>query len=196
LSASGEAPAARSTPIAIARGNCAQYYDLRSPATLPPAFHELCVQFEIGIGASERGRAGFRPGARSRLNRVLQAIDIKAKLISVSWDCKVRSPRNFLRRSGDFAAIFGRLHLNSAMHCTKQEVIRVFEFESTMLKTHKFQIGQTVCFTSRPIGHMAVNDAYLIVKLLPSDGEDYQYRIKSANEAFERVAKESQLDRY
>jgi len=42
---------------------------------------------------------------------------------------------------------------------------------------------------------MAANDAYQIVKLLPSDGEDYQYRIKSANEAFERVAKESQLDR-
>src|ERR1700731_1632432 len=77
-----------------------------------------------------------------------------------------------------------------------KKVIRVFEFETSMLKTHKFQIGQTVCFTSRPIGHMAVNDTYQIVKLLPSDGEDYQYRIKSANEAFERVAKESQLDRY
>ena len=77
-----------------------------------------------------------------------------------------------------------------------KKVIRVFEFESPMLKTHKFQIGQTVCFTSRPVGHMAVNDTYRIVKLLPSDGEDYQYRIKSESEAFERVAKESQLDRY
>jgi len=63
------------------------------------------------------------------------------------------------------------------------------------LKEHKFQIGQTVYFTSRPIGHMAANDAYRVVKLLPSDGDDYQYRIKSNNEAFERVAKESQLDR-
>jgi hypothetical protein len=42
---------------------------------------------------------------------------------------------------------------------------------------------------------MAANGAYRVVKLLPSDGEDYQYRIKSATEAFERVAKESQLDR-
>ena len=67
--------------------------------------------------------------------------------------------------------------------------------QETALKTHKFHIGQTVYFTSRPIGHMAVNDAYQVVKLLPSDGDDYQYRIKSANEAFERVAKESQLDR-
>jgi hypothetical protein len=63
------------------------------------------------------------------------------------------------------------------------------------LKEHKYQIGQTVYFTSRPIGHMAANDSYRVVKLLPSEGDDYQYRIKSANEAFERVAKESQLDR-
>ncbi len=74
-------------------------------------------------------------------------------------------------------------------------MIGVFEFESSMLKTHKFQVGQTVCFISRPIGHMTANDIYQIVKLLPSDGDDYQYRIKSENEAFERVARESQLDR-
>ena len=62
-------------------------------------------------------------------------------------------------------------------------------------KAHKFQIGQTVYFTSRPLGHMAVDGTYRIVKLLPSDGDEHQYRIKSANEAFERVAKESQLGR-
>ena len=63
------------------------------------------------------------------------------------------------------------------------------------MKEHKFEIGQTVYFTSRPIGRMAVNESYRVMKLLPSDGDDYQYRIKSANEAFERVAKEGQLDR-
>jgi hypothetical protein len=42
---------------------------------------------------------------------------------------------------------------------------------------------------------MAANGTYQIVKLLPSDGDEHQYRIKSAGEAFERVAKESQLDR-
>ena len=72
----------------------------------------------------------------------------------------------------------------------------VFEFRRTALKEHRFQIGQTVYFTSRPIGHMATNGTYRIVKLLPSEGDDYQYRIKSTSEAFERVAKESQLDRY
>jgi hypothetical protein len=62
------------------------------------------------------------------------------------------------------------------------------------LKEHKFQLGQTVYFTSRPIGHMAANSTYEVVRLLPSDGADYQYRIKNANEAFERVARESQLE--
>ena len=43
---------------------------------------------------------------------------------------------------------------------------------------------------------MAANGTYRVMKLLPFEGDDYQYRIKSASEAFERVAKESQLDRY
>ena len=64
------------------------------------------------------------------------------------------------------------------------------------MKAHKFQVGQTVYFTARPTGHMAATGTYRVMKLLPSDGEDNQYRIKNANEAFERVAKESQLDRY
>ena len=62
------------------------------------------------------------------------------------------------------------------------------------MKEHKFRIGQTVYFTSRPIGHMVVNSPYEVVRLLPSDGADYQYRIKNANEVFERVARESQLE--
>jgi len=62
------------------------------------------------------------------------------------------------------------------------------------VKEHKYRIGQTVLFTSRPIGHMAPNSTYEIVRLLPSDGADFQYRIKNPKEAFERVARESQLD--
>ena len=34
---------------------------------------------------------------------------------------------------------------------------------------------------------------YEVIRLLPTDGDDCQYRIKSTSEAFERVAKESQL---
>jgi hypothetical protein len=64
----------------------------------------------------------------------------------------------------------------------------------TALKEHKFEIGQRVYFTSRPVGQMSADSTYQIVRLLPSNGDEYQYRIKSAGEAFERVARESQLD--
>jgi hypothetical protein len=62
------------------------------------------------------------------------------------------------------------------------------------LRTHKFRVGQTVFYTSSPISRPGASGSYEVVKLLPSDGEDYQYRIKNPGEAFERVAKESQLE--
>jgi len=63
------------------------------------------------------------------------------------------------------------------------------------VRTHKYHVGETVYFTSPSFGRAAANGSYTVVKLLPSEGDDYQYRIKSSGEAFERVAKESQLDR-
>ena len=65
---------------------------------------------------------------------------------------------------------------------------------STVLRTHKYRVGQTVFYTSSPISRPGASGSYEVVRLLPSDGEDYQYRIKNPGEAFERVAKESQLD--
>ncbi len=60
---------------------------------------------------------------------------------------------------------------------------------------HKYQVGEAVYFTSPTFGRAAAIGTYTVVKLLPSESDDYQYRIKSSGEAFERVAKESQLDR-
>ncbi len=60
---------------------------------------------------------------------------------------------------------------------------------------HKYQVGETVYFTSPNFGRTAASGTYTVIKQLPSESDDYQYRIKSSGEAFERVAKESQLDR-
>lgn len=62
-------------------------------------------------------------------------------------------------------------------------------------RLHKYQVGDAVYFTSPSFGRAAATGSYLVVKLLPSESDDYQYRIKSAGEAFERVARESQLER-
>jgi hypothetical protein len=60
---------------------------------------------------------------------------------------------------------------------------------------HKFKIGQSVNFTSGPFGRGAASSIYKVTQLLPAEGDDYQYRIKSASEPHERVVKESQMNR-
>jgi hypothetical protein len=66
--------------------------------------------------------------------------------------------------------------------------------ESSM-DQHKFKIGQSVSFTSGPFGRGDTSRSFKVMQLLPPEGDDYQYRIKSANEPHERVVKESQLSR-
>jgi hypothetical protein len=65
----------------------------------------------------------------------------------------------------------------------------------TAVSDHKFKVGQSVQYTSGPQGRGATGGGYKITHLLPFEGDDYQYRIKSASEPHERVVKESQLAR-
>jgi len=58
---------------------------------------------------------------------------------------------------------------------------------------HKYVVGETVYFTASNVARPAAAGTYEVIRLLPTDGDDCQYRIKSSTEAFERVAKESQL---
>ena len=60
---------------------------------------------------------------------------------------------------------------------------------------HKFRIGDSVHFTSGMVGRGGASGIYEVVRLLPTEGDEFQYRIKSATEAHERVAKQSQLER-
>jgi len=80
-------------------------------------------------------------------------------------------------------------NINIAAVTVAQVVARTATFH-----THKYRVGQTVFYTSSPISRPGASGSYQVVRLLPSDGDDYQYRIKNADEAFERVAKESQLE--
>ena len=63
------------------------------------------------------------------------------------------------------------------------------------LGVHKYKVGQSVHYTSNVLRRFGATGNFLIVKLLPPEGDELQYRIKSAAEPHERVAKESQLDR-
>lgn len=59
----------------------------------------------------------------------------------------------------------------------------------------KFRTGQNVRFTSDTIGRPGALGVYSVVKVLPREHEEQQYRIKSGTEPHERVVRESQLER-
>lgn len=63
------------------------------------------------------------------------------------------------------------------------------------LSDHKFKVGQSVLYTSGPHGRGQASGVYKVTQLLPPEGDDRQYRIKSSDEPHERVVKESQLNR-
>jgi hypothetical protein len=86
------------------------------------------------------------------------------------------------------------VHVPSPVPNQTGAVAKQIAMPGPMLRAHKFRVGQTVLYTSSPITRPGASGSYKVVKLLPSDGDDYQYRIKNSGEAFERVAKESQLE--
>jgi hypothetical protein len=60
------------------------------------------------------------------------------------------------------------------------------------MTNHKFRVGQIVVFEGRPAPSTAPGD-YEVVRLLPPEGGQFLYRIKSRLEQWERVAAEYQL---
>jgi hypothetical protein len=59
----------------------------------------------------------------------------------------------------------------------------------------KFMVGQSVRLIGNAVNRLGSRDGYIVTRLLPVEGPEFEYRIKSPNEPHERVARESQLDR-
>ena len=61
------------------------------------------------------------------------------------------------------------------------------------MSAYKFKVGEIVIL--RPaVSRNSPGGAYEVIRHLPETGGEREYRIKSANEAYERVARESELD--
>jgi hypothetical protein len=58
---------------------------------------------------------------------------------------------------------------------------------------HRFMVGQLVDFSPARPGMPTPGRRYEIIRLLPAEGGEFLYRVKSKDETFERVAKESEL---
>jgi hypothetical protein len=57
----------------------------------------------------------------------------------------------------------------------------------------KFKVGQTVDFSPSLRGLAASARLYKVTRVMPTEGRERLYRIKTLAEAFERVARESEL---
>ena len=58
---------------------------------------------------------------------------------------------------------------------------------------HKFASGQAVEFNPSSFDGNAPRGAYTVVRQMPSETKDLQYRIKNSRDGHERVVRESQL---
>lgn len=61
------------------------------------------------------------------------------------------------------------------------------------MSDHKFKIGQMLNYTPHRINYHAGSGRCKVVRLLATDGNDPEYRIKCTNENFDRVIVESEL---
>jgi len=60
------------------------------------------------------------------------------------------------------------------------------------MPSHKFHIGDSVMLKPA-ISRNVAGVVYEVIKQLPHNGREYEYRIKSANEEYERIAGEREL---
>jgi len=61
------------------------------------------------------------------------------------------------------------------------------------MSIHKFTVGQQLDFLPGPRDGNVPRGKYQVQRLLPSEGSDPQYRVKSTADGLERVIAESQL---
>ncbi|MFT5507247.1 MAG: hypothetical protein ACI89J_000311 [Hyphomicrobiaceae bacterium] len=61
------------------------------------------------------------------------------------------------------------------------------------MAAHKYKVGQSLLFSPRRLGHQEGNQSCEILRCLPFEGGEFQYRIKCGYDNVERVARESQL---
>jgi hypothetical protein len=140
--------------------------------------------------STHSAKTARRPGKTAR-----RPVKKGAKSARTTTKKASKSARRSVSKAGKTAARAPSAAKPAAMIRTVSPPMQPIAVHEIQVRMHKYRVGETVYYTSPTFGRAAATGSYTVVKLLPSEGDDYQYRIKSSGEAFERVAKESQLDR-
>jgi len=133
--------------------------------------------------------------ARRSTKTVRRTVKKSAKSTRLTAKKASKSARRSVSKTGKTAARAPSAVKTAKIIRTASPPMQPISAHEVPVRAHKYRIGEMVYFTSPTFGRAPAVGSYTVVKLLPSESDDYQYRIKSSGEAFERVAKESQLDR-
>jgi len=58
---------------------------------------------------------------------------------------------------------------------------------------HRFSIGQSIVLSLGKYGGSAPSGTYIVLRLLPNDDADREYRVRHQHDNHERVVRESQI---
>ncbi len=62
------------------------------------------------------------------------------------------------------------------------------------MREHKYKVGETVEFNPGGSYLAKIRGHYVVMRLLPTEGLGYQYRVKSVTDGHERIVREGQID--
>lgn len=62
------------------------------------------------------------------------------------------------------------------------------------MQSHKFKVGETVEFHPGASYLSKTRGDYIVVRLLPSEGNGFQYRVKNVADGHERIVREGQIE--
>ncbi|WP_439598318.1 hypothetical protein [Falsiroseomonas sp.] len=62
-----------------------------------------------------------------------------------------------------------------------------------MLPQHRYAVGQRIQFIPGRFDGSAPSGAYTVLRQLPNDAADREYRVKNARDGHERIIRESQM---
>ena len=61
------------------------------------------------------------------------------------------------------------------------------------MSLHRFAVGQRIEFEPGKFDGTGARGTYTVVRLLPNDSNDREYRVKNLRDGHERVVRESQI---
>ena len=138
---------------------------------------------ELAPEIALRGMAANKIGC-ARISMMVRSTSSKARPDTLVQDRTPGSPFSLATHGGS-------IH-SGVKRTTPLEEFTLWLLRERPMPSHKFHIGESVMLRAA-VSRNVPGGVYEVTKQLPHNGLEFEYRIKSANEPYERIAGESEL---